>query len=123
MSKYTSRSSKPMEPSRINREIHPIWRGVGFVIMIITPLLGFAAMTVFMDANFEQGWVQFPKELLVNGPDQYLLVKILLTILFMLVFYGILTFFSFLIFRIVAPPQYGPYDVPPVTYTGKQYKR
>lgn len=123
MSKYTSRSSQPMEPSRINRKIHPIWRGVGFVIMILTPLLGYASMTIFMEANFEQGWVQFPKELLVNGPDQYLLVRVLLTILFMLVFYGILTFFSFLVFRIVAPPQYGPYDVPPVTYKGRQYKR
>lgn len=123
MSKYNSRSSQPMEPSRLNRKIHPVWRGVGFAIMVLTPLLGYVTMTIFMDANFEQGWIQFPKELIVDAPDQYLLVRVIVTILFMLVFYAVLTFISFWIFRIVAPPQYGPYDVPPVTYKGKQYRR
>lgn len=123
MSKYSSRSSQPMEPSRINRKIHPIWRGVGFVLIVISPLLGYAAMILFMDENTKQGWVQFPKELIINAPDPLILVKIILVILFMLIFYGVLTFITFVIFRLIAPPQYGPYDVPPVTYKGKSYKR
>ena len=35
----------------------------------------------------------------------------------------ILQFFYFLIMRLFAPSRYGPYDVPPVTYKGKPYKR
>lgn len=123
MAKYSSRSTGPMEPSRINRKIHPIWRGVGFVLMIVSPLLGFAAMTIFMEENGKQGWVIFPQELIVAAPDPLIMVKILLTVLFMLVFYGLLLFISFILFRIFAPPVYGPYDVPPVTYKGKPYKR
>lgn len=80
-------------------------------------------MVIFMEENAKQAWIQFPKELLVEAPDQYILVKILLTFLFMLIFYGILTFITFLIFKIFAPSHYGPYDVPPVTYKGKSYKR
>ena len=123
MSKYSSRTSQPMEPSRINRKIHPVWRGVGFALMVLSPILGYATMVIFMEENAKQAWIQFPKELLVEAPDQYILVKILLTLLFMLIFYGVLTFITFLIFKIFAPSHYGPYDVPPVTYKGKSYKR
>lgn len=123
MAKYSSRSSEPMEPSRINRKIHPIWRGVGFVLMVISPLLGYAAMVVFMEENAKQGWVIFPPELILNAPDPFILVKIILTVLFALIFYGLLIFISFFIFRLFAPPVYGPYDVPPVEYKGKPYKR
>jgi len=123
MAKYSGRSSSPLEPSRLNRQIHPVWRGVGFVLMILSPLLGYAAMVIFLEENSKQGWVVFPQEVIVTGADPYLLVKIILTVLFMLIFYGVLTFISFLLFRIFAPPIYGPYDVPPVTYKGKQYKR
>jgi len=123
MSKYSSRTSQPMEPSRINRKIHPVWRGVGFALMVLSPILGYASMVIFMEENSKQAWIQFPKELLIEAPDQYILVKILLTLLFMLIFYGILTFITFLIFKIFAPSHYGPYDVPPVTYKGKSYKR
>jgi hypothetical protein len=91
--------------------------------MIVSPLLGFSAMTIFMEENAKQGWVIFPKELIVAAPDPLIMVKILLTILFMLVFYGVLLFISFILFRIFAPPVYGPYDVPPVAYKGKPYKR
>lgn len=123
MSKYGSRTNQPMEPSRLNRKIHPVWRGVGFVMMVLSPILGYASMVLLMEENAKQNWIQFPAELLIEGPDPYLLVKIILTVLFMLVFYGLLTFISFVLFRIFAPPQYGPYDVPPVTYKGKSYKR
>jgi hypothetical protein len=125
MGKYSSRMSKAPEPSQNSRQVHPIWRGVGFVFMFLIPIMSYAIARLFLDENAAKGWVIFPKNFYITGsplPQDIVIVGIC-TIVLMIILYSVLTLFSFIIFRMFAPPRYGPLDVPPITYRGKQYRR
>jgi len=124
MGKYQNRYQGKLEPSYLNRKMHPIWRGVGFAFMILIPIFSYVSADLFLTENNRAKWVVFPANFyLVNQPDPELLIRILITIVFMLILYALLTFVSLLIFRLFAPPRYGPLDVPPTGYHGRPYKR
>jgi hypothetical protein len=123
MGKY-SRNAKPLERSYLNREIHPIWRGVGCALMVLVPIQAYFLGIYFFDENIKNRWIVFPPSFYLKDlPDPNLLIKGVIMLAIALVLYAILTFFVFIIMRAVAPPRYGPLDVPPVTYKGRQYKR
>jgi hypothetical protein len=121
--KYTQRQPPMSKDSKLNPKVHPIWRGVGFALMILAPLMAYAATELFLEANASANYIQFPKDLIVQWQDPLILVKVLMTLFLTLVFMIVLQFIYFIIMRLVAPPRYGPLDVPPVTYKGKPYKR
>ncbi len=124
MSKY-QRNVRPLEPTFINRKIHPIWRGVGFAMMILIPFMSYVTADWFIKENVRQRWVEFPTSLLikVQGLPEDLVIRIIITVALMIILYAILTFFSLLILRIFGSPRYGPLDVPPIKYSGRPYKR
>jgi len=37
--------------------VHPIWRGIGFVWMILIPIMSYAAAWEFVRANFQYKWL------------------------------------------------------------------
>ncbi len=115
---YQSRREKPRQ-----RGAHPVWRGIGFLLILIIPVLSYAAALVTLDENAKRGWIDIPLELISPVIEPMLYAKILLTIIFMVIFYGIFTFISFALYSAFGPPRYGPLDAPPVEYRGKQYKR
>lgn len=122
MTKYQSYSSRGQAPKK--KEIHPVWRGVGFALMILIPVLSYAASIVLLDANRTNGWVRIPQELFMKGwGDPNLLVKILLTAVLSILLYGVFSLITFILYGSLGPPRYGPYDVPPVQYRGKRYRR
>jgi hypothetical protein len=125
MGRHRIDSSQQMAPSKNNRQLHVIWRGVGFGLMVLIPVMSYALARLFLDENIKQGWITFPQNMyLRNTPlPQDLLILILIMLILMLIMYAIYTLFSLIIFRMFAPPRYGPLDVPPITYKGKQYKR
>jgi len=119
------------ESSREEREartrIHPIWRGVGFALMVLIPILSYAGTEVILQQNAKANWFPMPYDLvarpgnfLFNG-DPWLYLKIIITVTLMLVLYAIFTLFTFIINSAFAPSRYGPYDVPPIK--GKVRKR
>jgi hypothetical protein len=124
MGKYSNRNSAKLEPSFMNRKVHPVWRGVGFAFMILIPIFSYVSADLFLVENARSHLVVFPNNLyLIGQPDPQLLIRILITIVFMLILYALLTFVSLLVIRMFAPPRYGPLDVPPTGYHGKPYKR
>jgi uncharacterized membrane protein YidH (DUF202 family) len=125
MGKYRRESSQSLMPSKNSRPMHAVWRGVGFGMMILIPVMSYALARLFLDENVNKGWITFPKNMYLQNPPlpNDLLILILIMIVFMLVMYAIFTLFSLIIFRLFAPPRYGPLDVPPITYHGKNYKR
>ena len=49
----------------LNRmEIHPVWRGIGFVLLIITPVIGYFCSVFLLDENVKNGWVKIPKDII-----------------------------------------------------------
>ena len=95
-------------------DVHPIWRGVGFLMMILIPGLSFVASLIVVQENNKQGWVPIPTEFLSKWVDPYLFIYIGLTILFSIVLYFVFQMFTFIIYRYFGPPRYGPLDAPPI---------
>ncbi len=124
MAKYNQRQAPLPKDSKLYPKVHPIWRGIGFVLMILAPIMAYATTEIFLAQNAINYWVKIPDNLIVNWPqDPMILVKVISTLFFTLVFLIFLQFVYFLFMRLFAPPRYGPLDIPPVSYRGKPYKR
>jgi hypothetical protein len=120
MGKYQT-YMKPTPPPK--KETHPIWRGIGFVFMIIVPILSYFATILIIDENLKQNWFPFPSDLIISGNDPLLLIKILGTLGISLVLFLIFMSITFILFSAFGTSRYGPLDVPPASYRGKRYKR
>jgi hypothetical protein len=120
MGKYNN--FKP-QVERKKKEVHPVWRGIGLILMILGPILAYFSTIVLLDENAKNGWVAIPTEIIAPGADPLLYTKIILTVFFLLVFYAILMLFTFTINRLFGPSRYSDYDVPSTSYHGKRYKR
>ena len=139
MGKYaTHQKNKDLPRS----EIHPVWRGIGFIIMLLTPVISWAAAMVLVDLGKSQNWaligslsgtVHFPDILyqtpgvntLVNylSSIPYLQALALFFIMAMILFSGIFSFLNALLYRMIGPPRYTPLDAPAPRVKTKRYTR
>ena len=131
MGRYTS----VQKPEEKRPETHPIWRGVGFGMMILLPIISYAGTRLLLQENDKRGWFEIPKELIIacpNGnlvdfnpipilsfhvpcPATNLRAIIFLTIAIWVVLFALFQMFTFIVFRLFGAPRYGPTDMPPVT--------
>ncbi len=120
MGKYNTTYSGERGSSRRETEIHPVWRGVGFVFMILIPVMSYSAAMVLIEQNSKNGWLPMPVDLLARTGsflyfgDPLIYIKGLLTLTFLFVFYAIFSFITFSINSAFGSTRYGPYDLPPV---------
>jgi hypothetical protein len=105
------------------KPIHPIWRGIGFIFIILIPILSYIGALLLLEENAKRGWFGIPREFLVPLFDPFLGVKIGIAIVLMVILYGVYTLISFIVLSIAAPPRYGPFDVPPQRYRGNKKPR
>lgn len=104
---------RPSQENPAKKPIHPIWRGIGCILLIIIPVISYVAADFFVISRAQFKWVIVPQELIVNSlPDPLILVKVLYTAIFVFFLYLILTVITFIINRFFGPSRYGPYDVP-----------
>jgi hypothetical protein len=96
---------------------HPLWRGIGCILIIVVPIISFAAARLIVQANNDQQWVKIPSELAgsINLPvlSTVYFIEIALTLIFIIIGFGILTVVYAFLYRLFGPPRYGPLDVPP----------
>lgn len=94
------------EPSESSyRRIHPIWRGVGFGMIVLIPIMSYAATQVLLEQNGLHNWFPLPIDLLARPggflyrliPDPLLYVKIIFFVAFVAVFFAAFTLFSFMV--------------------------
>lgn len=122
MSGYeNSNEKRPVTDTKIH--VHPIWRGIGFALLIFAPIIGYFSSIILIDLNKENRWLPIPRDLLISGSDPFLLIKIILTIIIAFLIFLLFQLITFLIYRVAGPSRYGPTDVPRVAYHGKKYKR
>ena len=120
---------------------HSIWRGFGCMIIIIVPILSFAAANVTLPLFLNRGLV--PPQLLITPQIpawlwyvpvlaqiiQNLFVRpaifaiLVLTFMYILILGGIFSVIYAAMYRMVAPARYGPMDAPPPKVKIKKYKR
>jgi hypothetical protein len=118
--KYRGYSSQSSKPSLRDRKIHPIWRGVGFVMMALIPVISWAATETLIKNNL----LPLPRDLIATRgqllyslfPDPLINIKLITIAVIMVVLYVLFMFLTFLITSLVmgSVDKYDPYYVPPV---------
>lgn len=120
--KYSNYRREPQ--TKTNRyEPHPVWRGIGFALLILTPILGWFGSVLLVDENMRQRWFPIPADLLWSGSDPLLLVKIIVAIVLMFILMIVFQLITFVLVRIFGGSLMGPLDAPTVTYRGKRHNR
>jgi hypothetical protein len=116
MSKYNQTYQRPSVKPR-PWDVHPIWRGIGCLLMVLIPIISFAGATLLVRENVQQKWVQIPDELkgsfVVPSIGQVLFADLAVTIILMVIGFGLLTIVYALFYRMFGPSSYGPMDAPP----------
>jgi hypothetical protein len=119
---YTTSRSAP----DANDQIHPVWRGIGCLMLVIIPVMSFALSVILLDQNAIQGWFEIPNELdrlpvpdfmtdvLPNWITGDFYAKLLLTVVFSLLIFGVFTIFYSLVYRMSGGYATSPTDAPPI---------
>jgi hypothetical protein len=123
MSKYQQYRTASSRSREEREKIHPIWRGIGFIFMVLAPVMGYFGSLMLLDANKQQSWFPIPQSWLASGADPFLYVKIGLTIILAALIFFVLQLIGSIIIRIAGPERYGPLDVPPITGVKKKRAR
>ncbi len=130
MSKYAKYESRQAKPPRW--KVHPIWRGIGAILMVLVPVLSLVGAYMVVRANFENQWVAVPADLMKSVNFDPLLkilpelsgvvktigrvyyVDLALFVLFMVIGFGLVSMLYGLFYSAVGPSRYGPVDAAPV---------
>jgi hypothetical protein len=139
MAKYQSYQKQKELP---RNEVHPVWRGIGCIIMLVLPIISWAAAQLLVELGKTQHW-PFIYELseTIRFPDiaykiPYILVaanylssiaylKALLIFFFLLLMLlsGIFAVLNAMLYRLVGPPRYTAIDAPAPRVKVKRYTR
>ena len=100
-------------------DVHPIWRGIGCILIILIPIMAYAGAVVLIRENIENNWVTLPHELTETYVIPYLgfrinFADIAATILLMFIAFGALVIIYSFIYSLIGPDRYGPLDAPPM---------
>lgn len=117
MAKYQGYQKKDTGPKE-KPVLHPIWRGVGFVLMILIPVVSIALGQYLFEQNRVEHWMSVPYWLVLRffRFDPYILAKAVLILFLMIIITAVFYTLAVFIIRMFGGPRYGPYDVPPVPY-------
>jgi hypothetical protein len=125
------------------KEPHPIWRGIGCLMIILLPIISYALADATIQAGIDARWSFLPYELL--GRPQFpdivwdywqisrlvypitkidnLYANLALAFFYLVIFGGLASLGYAIIYRYLGPSRYGPQDVPPPKIKTKPYKR
>ncbi len=142
MGKYTF-SNRQAPSAAVKKDTHPVWQGVGCLLIVIVPAMSIAAAIFTVQMSIALKWplpyqlflpMQLPA-ILFSTPAlvmiftpltkiDYPFAYIAFTLLYMIVLGGIISLIYAITYNLVGPPRYGPMDVErPRGYRVKRYKR
>ena len=141
MGKYSS-VSRPTPPPR-NREVHPLMRGIGCLMLVIVPILAYGVSVLLVNYGMQRGWpipppwlepAQFhPLLWSLSGlvpvlnflqAQPHLTANLVFAVGISVVAFGVMSVMYGYIYKLFGPPEYGPTDEPPVRGAKiKRYKR
>jgi hypothetical protein len=139
MGKYVKYQRKTYER---RNETHPVWRGIGCLLMVIVPLMSYAGAVTLVNYGVGHGWpfppefigyIQFPDWVwnapvlpmlaapIANYPNLWAVLIVFLILLLLLS--GVFSTVYSILYRITGPSKYSPLDAPPSKHKAKVYKR
>lgn len=114
MSKRQYRSNFDVSLGQKKKEIHPVWRGIGLVMVVVIPVISYLIALALVNANNTAHWVLYPAVIIFPRIwDPYIVVKVMITIILIFILYAVFTFITALFYRVFGPPRFGSTDVPP----------
>lgn len=114
MAKHNMYQSEiPPKPSKL--PVHPIWRGIGCILIAVLPLASYFVTSIFIDNKEKYPWLIIPEDLLLkNYPkDPLIIVRIVYALVFLIAVMAILSLFVSIIMKLFSPSRYEPVDIPP----------
>jgi hypothetical protein len=139
MSKYEKYRIKPMKDRRWR--IHPIWRGIGCLLLVIIPVISYSAAFLVARANYQAGWVKIPAEMrgwvdlspvyrlapwlaeIIPPSMRFYYLDLALTAAFIVIAFGLLSLFYGILYSATGATKTDPYYVPPVRKSPKRTSR
>jgi len=133
---------KRAQEADTKKEVHPVWRGIGCMMSILTPIISGAAAAMVVDFGKSQGWpflgqlggyyrlsdvfyriafVKIVANYISSIPDFKALA--LFFVVFMLLFSSVFTLINAILYRTFGPPRYSPLDAPAPRVKTKRYTR
>ncbi len=142
MGRSTGTSSQDQSSLKQQKKTHPIWRGIGCLMVFIIPAISIAAGNLTVNYAISKRW-PIPVQFLgfMHLPDYFYSTGGLRTIfnplstipnfyantaatfLYMLVISGIISLVYATVYRMVAPSRYGPTDAPPTKFKATKKSR
>ena len=137
MGKYQRYHQKP----RAKPEIHPIWRGIGCVLIVLVPLMSYGLMLVTTPPILDTGLVPYQLQGVVHFPLWFyhyriissfaifidgfnnMWVSMIVFFVMLLILTAIISITYTILYQTVGPKRYTPLDAPPSKHKGKKYNR
>lgn len=123
MSKYYRSYMQP-PPPRKPWQVHPVWRGIGCIFILLLPLISYFAAVLIVRENIKRRWFQIPSEFMgsitIPHLGRFYYVDLFVAFILLAIGFGLLVTLYAILYRIIAPPFYGPLDAPPVRYRKKR---
>jgi uncharacterized membrane protein YhaH (DUF805 family) len=120
---------QPPRPKSKPFSVHPVWSGIGCFLMILIPIMSYAAAELLIEQNDSARWVAIPGELArtiavpVLGDFPHLYATLVVTILLMVLGFSVLTVVFGFFWGAVGPSRYGPLDARPLRRSDRPPKR
>lgn len=128
--------------SEARKQIPPIWRGLGLLLILLMPVLAISSAIVFIKYALEQGWpIYWPLVGYIRLPAWIwqvpvlnvaaakiasipnILGYILFSVLFLVVLYTLLSLLYAFIYRNLGVSRYAPTDIKQPRVKVKRYRR
>jgi hypothetical protein len=136
MGKYSDSSLKKETSITTKKELSPIWRGIGCMMILGIPVISIIAGTATVQLALDNKWGIIPRQLLGHPrlPDIFYkssglmyifnpLTKIkdfyadaVVSLIYMVLISSIISVIYSAIYSMVGPSRYGPTDEPPMKY-------
>jgi len=109
MPKYDRYQSSSI-PREDKRKTHPVWRGIGCVLIVIIPLLSYMAGNYLVNNADSITWMSIPKDIVYeNLKDPFIVVKIAFSIVVAAILYLFMAVITFITNKYFGKPKHRPF--------------
>ena len=84
--------------------VHPIWRGIGFLLLGVIAIMSYAGANLLVDSNKTKGWIAVPAGIqggVTWAPDLY--AELIVMFFLMMIGFGVITIVYSIIYKISRP--------------------
>ncbi|HOE02441.1 MAG TPA: hypothetical protein PKZ26_00675 [Anaerolineaceae bacterium] len=106
-------SEMPPKPTKL--PAHPIWRGVGCILIVVLPLISYYLTSFLIDNKEKYPWLVIPEDLIIKQymKDPLIIVRLVYALVFLIALVAFLSLLVSIVLRLFLPSKYEPVDVPP----------